>query len=89
MLEIIATISSKNQITIPVNIRRQLGVGASDKVAFVVGEDGRVEVRAPRFDLESVLGSIPAILGESLDLEREIEAATAEEMARKARRKGW
>lgn len=84
MLETIATISSKNQITIPANIRRRLGVGASDKVAFVVGEDGKIEVSVPRYDLESVLGSIPAIPGESLDLEREIEAATAEAMARKA-----
>jgi hypothetical protein len=38
---------------------------------------------------ESVLGSIPALPGESLDLEQEIAAATEEVMSRKARRKGW
>ena len=89
MLEKIATMSSKNQITLPAGIRRHLGVGASDTIAFIVGIDGKVEVRRPRYDLESVIGSIPAIPGESLDLKREIEAATEEVMREKARRKGW
>ena len=30
MHEIVATISSKNQITLPADVRRQLGVGARD-----------------------------------------------------------
>ena len=86
MIEIHAKISSKNQITLPADIRRRLGVGASDKVAFVVGKDGKIEVRAPRFDLESVIGSIPALPGASLDFDREIEEATAEEIVRLGRR---
>ncbi len=82
MIERVAKISSKNQITIPADVRRRLGVGALDKIAFVCGEDGKIEVRVPRFDLESIIGSVPALPGESLDLEREIEEATAEEMQR-------
>jgi antitoxin PrlF len=89
MIEIHAKISSKNQITLPAEVRRRLGIGPADKVAFVFGEGNTVELRTPRYDLESVLGSIPARPGESLDLEREIDAATAEVMSRKARRKGW
>ena len=89
MNERVATISSKNQITLPAEVRRRLGVGASDKIAFVLMPSGETVVRPARYTLEQVLGSIPAIPGESLDLRREIEAATAEEMDRKARRKGW
>lgn len=86
MKELIATISSKGQATIPVEVRRQLGVGASDKVAFVLTDDGTVELRPARFTLESVLGSIAALPNESGDLEREIaeagEAAIADRLRR-------
>jgi AbrB family looped-hinge helix DNA binding protein len=82
MVEITAKISSKNQITVPAEVRRRLGVGASDRIAFFFTENGTVEVQKPRFDLESIIGSVPALPGESLDFEREIEEATAEEMQR-------
>ena len=85
MIEIVARISSKNQVTLPADVRRRLGVGASDRIAFVLGEGGTVEIRPVRFDLESILGSIPALPNETLDLEREIAEATAEEMQRVTR----
>lgn len=82
MKEFVATISSKGQATIPVEVRRRLGVGASDKVVFILTDEGTVELRPARFTLESVLGSIPALPTESDDLDREIaeagEAAIAE-----------
>ena len=87
MVEITARISSKNQITVPAEVRRRLGVGASDRIAFFFTERGTVEVQKPRFDLESVIASVPALPGESLDFEREIEEATAEEMQRVMERK--
>jgi AbrB family looped-hinge helix DNA binding protein len=86
--EYTARINSRNQVTLPAEIRRRLGVGPSDNIAFVVGEDETVELHRARFDLESILGSIPALPGESLDLEREIEAATEEEMQRVMERSG-
>jgi len=85
MVERIATISSKNQITVPAEVRRRLGIGASDKIAFVFTADGKIEVRVPRFDLESIIGSLPPLPGTSLDFEREIEEATAEEIERLGR----
>jgi antitoxin PrlF len=39
MREIISTITTKGQVTIPVEIRRLLGVGPQDKIAFVVEND--------------------------------------------------
>jgi AbrB family looped-hinge helix DNA binding protein len=87
MIEILAKISSKNQITLPADVRRRLGVGATDKIAFVLSEDGRVEIRAPRFDLDSIIGSVPPLPDASLDFDREIEEATAEQIARWTRRR--
>lgn len=75
MREFLSTISSKGQVTIPVDVRRQLGVEASDKVSFVLTDEGKVELRPARFTLESVLGSIEALPNESTDLDREIEEA--------------
>jgi len=75
MNEHVSTVSSKGQVTIPVAMRRQLGVDAADKVTFVVTNDGRVELRPARFTLQSVLGSLPALDHESVDLDREIDEA--------------
>lgn len=85
MKEFISTISSKGQVTIPADVRRQLGVRSADKVAFVVTDAGTVEVRPARFTLESVLGSLDALPGESVDLDREIEEAVEEGVAQKMR----
>lgn len=38
MKEVLATITSKGQVTIPVEVRRTLGLCTGDKVAFTVGE---------------------------------------------------
>jgi AbrB family looped-hinge helix DNA binding protein len=89
MIEITATVNDKNQITLPAEVLRRLGIDPADKVSFVLGEGETVRLRRPRNDLESVIGSIPARPGESLDFKQEIEAATAEVMLEKARRKGW
>jgi antitoxin PrlF len=87
MIEVTAKISSKNQITVPADVRRWLGVGAHDTIAFVRNENGTVEVRIPRFDLESILGSIKPLPNESIDLDQEIEEAIAAEIDRLGRRK--
>lgn len=86
MKEFVSTVSSKGQVTLPADVRRQLGVGSADKVAFVVTDTGTVEVRPARFILESVLGSLEALPNESVDLDREIEEAVEEGVAQKMRR---
>ena len=87
MVEITAKISTKNQITLPADVRRRLGVGASDTIAFVFTAEGTVEVRTPRYDLESILGSIKPLPNESIDLDREISEATAAGIERLGRRR--
>lgn len=86
MRRFVSTISSKGQVTIPADIRRKLGVKATDQITFVLTDDERVEIRPVRYTLESVFGSVKALPNESLDLEREIEEATDEAVARKMRR---
>jgi antitoxin PrlF len=87
VIEIIATVSSKNQVTLPADVRRRLGIRASDKIAFVLGEENSVVLRPVRFDLESILGSLEPLPNETLDLEREIGEAVAEAYERRSRRR--
>lgn len=86
MKEFISIISSKGQVTIPIDLRRRLGVNIADKVAFIVTDEGKVELRPARFTLESVLGSIVALPNESVELEREIGEAREVEAAKRMRR---
>ena len=64
MQEIVSTITSKGQVTIPVAVRRHLGVGVNDKVTFVLDENGEVRLRAPHYptieSLRGIAGSLAA-----------------------------
>jgi antitoxin PrlF len=57
--EIPSTISKKGQVTIPVEVRRHLGVKAPDRVTFVIDEEeGSVRLVAPRYpDVSSLRGA--------------------------------
>ncbi|MBI3103624.1 type II toxin-antitoxin system PrlF family antitoxin [Candidatus Daviesbacteria bacterium] len=58
MKEILSTITSKGQITIPAEVRRHLKVATRDKVAFVLEADGTVRLAAPRYpDIASLRGA--------------------------------
>ncbi len=58
MREITATTTQRNQVTIPAEVRRLLGLKPRDKVAFTIGEEGDVRLAAASFDLESAYGSV-------------------------------
>lgn len=51
MLEV-ARVSSKGQITVPIDIRKRLGVKEGDKVAFIEGENGITIVNAATVSLD-------------------------------------
>lgn len=62
MKEIVSTITSKGQVTIPVEVRRHLGVGTSEKITFVIGDAGEVQLKAPRYStIESLRGAAGAL----------------------------
>jgi AbrB family looped-hinge helix DNA binding protein len=82
----IAPVSAKGQVTIPAEIRKELGIEPPDQVEFVVRDDGVVELRAPAFTLKEVFGSVPPLSHETEDLDEEIAEAIALAHARSDRK---
>ena len=57
MMEIIATVTERGQLTLPAEVRRTLGIRPRQKVAFVI-DDGEVRLIPVEFTLESAYGSV-------------------------------
>lgn len=53
-----STITSKGQITLPVEVRRTLGLRPGDRVSFRTARDGSVIVEPETVDLMSLKGSV-------------------------------
>jgi AbrB family looped-hinge helix DNA binding protein len=62
MKEIVSTITSKGQVTIPAEVRRHLGVSINDKLTFVLEDSGEVRLKPPAYrkiaDLRGAAGSL-------------------------------
>ena len=54
-----ATITSKGQITIPVQIRSSLGLQPGDKISFLMEESGRVVFLPATKDVTTLKGIVP------------------------------
>ena len=59
-IELVSTLTSKGQVTIPVQIRRLLGLKPKAKVAFLQKTDG-VHIAVPRYTLHTIKGAVPAL----------------------------
>ena len=83
MKKIVTTITQRSQVTIPVEVRRVLGVKPRDKVAFTI-EDGGVRLAPAPFSLESAYGSVkPVETPENFEeISRIAKEAKAEKTAR-------
>jgi len=55
-----ATVTSKGQITIPAQVRRDLGLTAGSRVNFVQMDNGAYEIIAKTESITSLKGIIPA-----------------------------
>jgi antitoxin PrlF len=70
MPEVIATLTSKGQVTVPKVIRERLGVGERGRIVFTVEEDGSVRVRALKYptlkSLVGAAGKLPSPVGRDL-----------------------
>jgi AbrB family looped-hinge helix DNA binding protein len=51
-----ATISSKGQVTLPIDVRKAMGVGPGDRVDFVKMEDGHFAVMPATVSVMSLKG---------------------------------
>jgi len=77
--ELVSSVSPKGQVTIPVEIRRLMGVKAKDKVAFTVS-GSEVKIAAASGGLSSSFMAVPALkkqrsLREVTDIAHEEHAA--------------
>ncbi len=84
MRQITAATTQRNQVTIPAEVRRLLGLKPRDKVAFTIGDGGEVRLAPVSFSLESAYGSVtPSKRPEDFDeITRSAKEAKAEETAR-------
>jgi antitoxin PrlF len=56
--EIVSTVTSKGQVTIPAEVRKLLGIRTNDKISFVIEDEGTVRLKAPQYpDIASVVGA--------------------------------
>jgi len=76
MKEIVSTITSKDQVTIPAEVRRSLGLKAKDKIAFVIESEGEVRLKVPRY------GDIGSLRGKAGSLKRPLSWEEMRETAR-------
>jgi AbrB family looped-hinge helix DNA binding protein len=83
--EYLSSVGARGQITLPLEVRRRLGLKPKDRVAIVV-EDKTALVKSASSDLGSGFQSIPA-LGRNLTVEEMTEIA-GEENAAEAVREG-
>ncbi len=66
MAEILMTITSKGQVTIPAAVRRYLKLKKHQKIALVLEPDGSVRLRKPRYATIADLRGAAGALGQEL-----------------------
>ena len=59
--EFVRPLTIKGTVTIPIEVRRLLGVKPRDKVTFRIVDGTRVELLPPTMTLESAFGSVKPI----------------------------
>lgn len=59
MRRITRTVTSKGRVTIPKQIREQLGIDAAGKVTFVISDSGNVELRTAPYTFRDLRGFFP------------------------------
>ncbi len=80
-----AKLTSKGQVTIPLEVRRALGLEAGSKIDFIVSADGRIVLEVVRTSLASLQGVLRRDGLETLSVEAMNDAAQEEALARMAR----
>ena len=85
MTDLMSSVSPKGQVTVPVEIRRLLGIKPKDKVTFRV-EGTRVEIAPARARLDEGYMAVPAL--KRRRSWKELEAALAAEQALNAAAEG-
>ncbi|MBA3413701.1 MAG: AbrB/MazE/SpoVT family DNA-binding domain-containing protein [Chloroflexia bacterium] len=73
-------VGHEGQVVIPREVREHLGLGSHEQVAFVITDDGSVEIHRPLADVVEALRGVAGSLDRPLSWER-IEEIVREERA--------
>ena len=84
MKEVLSTITSKGQVTIPKAVRDQLSLKTHDKIAFIIEDDGTVRLRAPRFPTIASLAGIAGTLQQPMTGDEMRRIGREDALAKKA-----
>ena len=60
MRQFTTTTTQRNQVTIPAEVRRFLGIKPRDKIAFTIEDCGDVRISAAAYTLETAFRSVQA-----------------------------
>jgi AbrB family looped-hinge helix DNA binding protein len=66
MQEILMTVTSKGQVTIPASLRRHLNIRKNQKIALVLEADGSVWLRLPTYTTVASLRGAAGSMGRNL-----------------------
>jgi antitoxin PrlF len=86
MRSVLTIVTTKGQVTLPIEVRRYLGIESNDRVAFVI-EDGDVRLRRHGSVIERTAGILRRSDQPSLsaaEIRDEVSAAIAEDTSRRA-----
>jgi antitoxin PrlF len=81
MKEIVSTITSKGQVTIPAEVRRYLGLEQGDKVSFVIDDTGTVGLKVTAYPTVASLRERGPGLDIDLSFDEMKEIAYADRLA--------
>lgn len=59
----LSTVTSKGQITIPVDVRRAAGIEVGTQVEFIINTRKRIELVPRHHDIRTLRGAVPAVAG--------------------------
>ncbi len=83
MKEIVSTVTSKGQVTIPAEVRRHLGVAQGDKLSFVISDAGAVELKTTRYPTVASLRGTPVTLAKAITFNEMKVIANEDRLAEK------
>jgi AbrB family looped-hinge helix DNA binding protein len=81
MREILSTVTSKGQVTIPAEIRKKLQLDKGDKLSFVITDEGSIELRVPTYSTVASLAGAAGSLEQPMDWEETLDVAWEERLA--------
>ena len=85
MKEILMTVTSKGQVTIPAEVRRYLKIKEGQKIALVLEPEGSVRLRLPRYPtVASLLNAPPRKLDRDLDWQEVLDIAREDALKKPA-----